>query len=85
MNVNAEVESSRARIVEAADAARRQLERDLHDGAQQHLVLASLTLKRAQAQARGTRAESLVTEAFAQLQRALDELRDLARGIHRRS
>jgi signal transduction histidine kinase len=79
--VNAEVEASRARIVEAADEARRQLERDLHDGAQQRLVLASLTLKRAQAQARGTRAESLVTEAFAQLQLALDELRDLARGI----
>jgi signal transduction histidine kinase len=70
------------RLVEAADEARRQLERDLHDGAQQRLVLASLTLRRAAVQARGTPAEPLVTEAIDQLQQGLAELRDLARGIH---
>jgi signal transduction histidine kinase len=48
----AEIEASRARIVEAADAARRRLERDLHDGAQQQQVVASLTLNRAAARAR---------------------------------
>ena len=50
-----ELRASRARIVEAADAARRRIERDLHDGAQQRLVLVSLTLKRAEARAKGTR------------------------------
>jgi signal transduction histidine kinase len=70
------------RLVEAADAARRQLERDLHDGAQQRLVLASLTLRRAAAHARGTAAEPLVTEAIDHLQQGLAELRELARGIH---
>jgi ketosteroid isomerase-like protein len=48
-----EIEVSRARIVEAADEARRRLELDLHDGAQERLVLAALTLRRAQARARG--------------------------------
>jgi signal transduction histidine kinase len=70
------------RLVEAADEARRQLERDLHDGAQQRLVLASLTLRRAAVEARGTPAEPLVTEAIDQLREGLAELRDLARGIH---
>jgi signal transduction histidine kinase len=71
-----------SRLVEAADAARRQLERDLHDGAQQRLVLASLTLRRAAREARGTPAEPLVAEAFDQLQEGLAELRELARGLH---
>jgi signal transduction histidine kinase len=70
------------RLVEAADEARRQLERDLHDGAQQRLVLASLTLRRAAVEVRGTPAEPLVTEAIDQLRQGLAELRDLARGIH---
>jgi PAS domain S-box-containing protein len=78
----AEIEASRARIVEAGYEARRQLERDLHDGAQQRLVVASLKLKRAALEVRGTRSESLVNEAFDQLQNGLAELRDLARGIH---
>jgi signal transduction histidine kinase len=69
--------------VSAAEVeARRRLERDLHDGAQQRLVLAALTLRRALAQARGTAAERLVTDAFEQLQEGLAELRALARGIH---
>jgi signal transduction histidine kinase len=79
---NAEIDASRARIVAAADEARRRLERDLHDGAQQQLVLATLMLRQAQAQARGTPAERPVADALAQLQRALTELRELARGIH---
>jgi PAS domain S-box-containing protein len=66
-----ELRASRARIVEAADAARRRIERDLHDGAQQRFVLVSLTLKRAEARARDTPAAPL-----------LAELRDLAHGIH---
>jgi signal transduction histidine kinase len=77
-----EIHASRARIVAAADEARRRLERDLHDGAQQRLVLAALTLKQAQARARGTPAEPLVAEAADILQQGLTELRDLARGIH---
>lgn len=79
---SAEIDASRARIVAAADEARRRLERDLHDGAQQQLVSLALTLRQAQAQARGTPAQQAVAEALAQLQEALAELRDLARGIH---
>jgi signal transduction histidine kinase len=71
-----------ARLVAAADEARRRLERDLHDGAQQQLVLAAVTLAQAQAQVRGTPAERTVADALAQLNRAIAELRNLARGIH---
>ncbi|MGZ8632600.1 MAG: PAS domain-containing protein [Solirubrobacteraceae bacterium] len=77
-----ELRASRVRIVEAGDAARRRIERDLHDGAQQRLVLVSLTLKRAEARARGTAAEPLLAEASEQLREGLAELRDLAHGIH---
>lgn len=62
--------------------ARRQLELDLHDGPQERLVLAALTLRRAAAQARGTTAERLVAEALEELQEGLAELRDLGRQIH---
>jgi signal transduction histidine kinase len=79
---DAEIEDPRARIVAAADDARRRLERDLHDGAQQRFVLASLWLGRAAEQVRGTAAEPLVAKAFDQLQQGLAELRDLAHGIH---
>jgi signal transduction histidine kinase len=81
----AEVQASRARIVEAADAERRRVERNLHDGAQQRLVALSLALRRAQAQLPPDAApESTATldEASAQLQVAMAELRELARGIH---
>jgi signal transduction histidine kinase len=78
----APIDAARARTIAAADEARRQLERDLHDGAQQRFVLASLLLKRAAARARGTRAESLLAEALEQVQRGIAELRDLAHGIH---
>jgi PAS domain S-box-containing protein len=77
-----ELRASRVRIVQAADAARKKIERDLHDGAQQRLVLVSLTLKRAEALARGTPAEPSVKEAFDQLREGLAELRELAHGIH---
>jgi signal transduction histidine kinase len=79
---HAEVEASRARIVIAADEARKRLERDLHDGAQQRFVLASFWLKSAAVQAHGTPAEPFVAEAVEQLQHGLAELRDLAHGIH---
>jgi signal transduction histidine kinase len=82
VTTNAEIVASRARITAAADAARRRLERDLHDGAQQQLVSAALTLRQALAQTRGTPAERLVADALEQLRQALAELRDLARGIH---
>jgi len=78
----AELVASRARLVIAADEARRGLERDLHDGAQQRLVQASIWLGRAVAQARGTAAEPFVTEASEALSQGLAALRDLARGLH---
>jgi signal transduction histidine kinase len=62
--------------------ARRRLELDLHEGAQERLTLAALTLRRATAQVRDTAAERLVAEALQQLQEGLAALRDLGRGIH---
>ena len=80
----AELRASRARIVTAGDEERRRLERDLHDGAQQRLLSLGLALQLARAQlgadANGTR--ELLEEADAELRAALDELRELARGIH---
>jgi signal transduction histidine kinase len=75
---------SRARIVKAGDAARRTLERNLHDGAQQRLVSLALTLRLARLQLEKNPAETdhLLTEASDELQSAIDELRELARGIH---
>jgi signal transduction histidine kinase len=78
-----ELRASRARIVEAGDAERRRLERDLHDGAQSRLVALSLLLRRARARA-GDDAElsGLLDQAQSELQTSLGELRELARGIH---
>ena len=75
---------SRARIVKAGDAARRRLERNLHDGAQQRLVSLALTLRLARLQLEKNPAETdhLLIEASEELQCAIDELRELARGIH---
>jgi signal transduction histidine kinase len=73
---------SRVRIVEAADAARRRLERDLHDGAQQQLVALALDLRLLKSRIRGTEAEALVDGLAEKLSVALAELRELARGIH---
>jgi signal transduction histidine kinase len=73
---------SRVRIVEAADAARRRIERDLHDGAQQHLVSLALDLRMLKAQLREAELKGQVDELIEKLAVALDELRELARGIH---
>ena len=71
------------RLVASSDAARRQIERDLHDGAQQRLVSLSVTLNLARKHAEpGSRTETLLTGAMAELSAGLSELRDLARGIH---
>jgi signal transduction histidine kinase len=77
-----ELRISRVRIVEAADAARRRLERDLHDGAQQQLVSLALDLRLLKSRVRGTEAEPLVDSLAERLSVALGELRELARGIH---
>jgi len=76
--------TSRARIVEAGDIERRRLERNLHDGAQQRLVSLALQLRMLRSTLREdpASAESLLTRADAELGRAIDELRELARGIH---
>jgi signal transduction histidine kinase len=76
--------ASRARIVGAADTERRRLERNLHDGAQQRLVALALQLRIVKAKLRTDpdAAEGLLTEADHELGQALDELRELARGIH---
>jgi signal transduction histidine kinase len=76
--------ASRARIVEAADTERRRLERNLHDGAQQRLVSLALQLRIARATLRQDpeTAETMLTAADGELGEALDELRELARGIH---
>jgi signal transduction histidine kinase len=76
--------ASRARIVEAADAERRRLERNLHDGAQQRLVALTLQLRLVESALENDRerARALLADAHAQLDEALEELRELARGIH---
>jgi len=79
-----EVRASRARILEAADRARRDIERNLHDGAQQRLVSVALALRIWLAR-HGDLPESCrepVTEALDELTTGLAELRDLARGLH---
>jgi signal transduction histidine kinase len=79
-----QVRASRARIVEAGDDARRRLERDLHDGAQQRLVTLSLALGMARnlAGASDPQLESLLQSAAKEAREAITELRELARGIH---
>jgi PAS domain S-box-containing protein len=78
-----ELRGSRMRVVEAGDAERRRLERNLHDGAQQRLVSMSLTLRLAEASlGEPARTRKMITEAREELSLALQELRELARGIH---
>ena len=76
--------ASRARIVEAGDAERRRLERNLHDGAQQRLVALAvdLTLIGATLEKDPPAARKTLTVAQDDLQQGIDELRELARGIH---
>jgi len=79
-----ELRASRARIVSAGDEERRRLERDLHDGAQQRLLSLGLALQLARAKVGpdGNGAAELLSEADSELRAALDELRELACGIH---
>jgi signal transduction histidine kinase len=80
-----DLRSSRARIVKAGDEQRRKLERNLHDGAQQRLVSLALTLRlaRRQVESDQTPAAAASLEAAAkELDLALEELRELARGLH---
>jgi signal transduction histidine kinase len=80
----AEVTASRARIVGAADQARRRIERDLHDGAQQRLVSLTLQLRQAQAAVPAELGElnAQLDRAVATANGALGELGEIARGIH---
>jgi signal transduction histidine kinase len=79
------VQESRARIVTAADEERRRIERDLHDGAQQRLVALALELRSAQRQlgdSDDAEVAALLSSTADELQVAVQELRDLAQGIH---
>ncbi|MFF3468303.1 histidine kinase [Streptomyces sp. NPDC002619] len=79
-----EIQAAARRIVTAEDAARRRIERDLHDGAQQRLVTLGLELGALakQAEASGAAMADRVKQARAQLLEATAELRELARGLH---
>ena len=80
---DADMRASRARIVAASDESRRNVERDLHDGAQQYLVLLELKLGLlTKAVADDPQASALASEVRDDLARALAELRDLAHGIY---
>jgi signal transduction histidine kinase len=80
----AELEVSRERVVDAAEAERRRIERDLHDGAQQRLVALAMDLGRAKAKFADDPdgARDLVDQAHAEAKAALTELRNLVRGVH---
>jgi PAS domain S-box-containing protein len=80
----AEVRASRARIVDAADRARREIERNLHDGAQQRFVSATLGLElwRASHRELSDPARSELEEVLTELRAGLAELRELAHGLH---
>jgi signal transduction histidine kinase len=82
--MTAELQRSQARIVNSADAERRRVERDLHDGAQQHLVLLRLKLSQLAETLRRDpeAARALAEELGVDVERALAELRDLAHGIY---
>jgi signal transduction histidine kinase len=77
-----ELRESRLRIVAATDEARRRIERDLHDGAQQQLVALALELRLLKARLKDPEAIPLVDQLSERLDSALAELRELARGIH---
>jgi signal transduction histidine kinase len=79
-----ELRESRARVVAAADAARRKVERDLHDGAQQQLVVVGLKLGMARqlVERDPPAAAAVLAELKGDLDRALAELRDLAHGLY---
>jgi signal transduction histidine kinase len=80
----AELRASRTRVLAAADEARRQIERDLHDGAQQRLVSLTLAVRAAQAEvpAKARHLSDELARVADGLISVLDDLRELARGIH---
>jgi signal transduction histidine kinase len=80
----AQLTASRARIVTAADTARRRIERDLHDGVQQHLVSLTLQARAAQAALPPGAAEAVgqLGHIASELAAVLDEVREIARGVH---
>ena len=80
-----EVRASRARIVQAGDAERRRLERNLHDGAQQRILALSYDIRLAHASAEAdadNRTRLFLEQALAEVQAGLGELRELAHGIY---
>jgi PAS domain S-box-containing protein len=80
----ADLIASRARLVEAGDEQRRRLERNLHDGAQQHLVSVAVKLRvaRTQLETKPEITARLLDEALHELGAGLEELREIARGLH---
>ncbi len=79
-----DLSASRARLVKAGDEQRRKLERNLHDGAQQRLVSLALTIRLARRQLESGQeaAAASLERAAKELELALEELRELARGLH---
>ncbi|MGH3156370.1 MAG: histidine kinase, partial [Streptosporangiaceae bacterium] len=79
-----ELERSRARVVDAAEAERRRIERDLHDGAQQRLVSLAMNLGRAKAKfdSDPQAAKAIIDQAHTDAKKALADLRNLVRGVH---
>jgi signal transduction histidine kinase len=78
----AELVASRARLVTASDEERRRIERDLHDGAQQHLVALALRLRAAAAPSKRGDIRTETADVAAGLMRVIDDLRKISRGIH---
>jgi signal transduction histidine kinase len=78
-----QLQASRLRIVRAGDTERRRLERNLHDGAQQRLTTAVLTLRALEGEVVGDRGlTALVQRTLDELQSAIEDLREIARGLH---
>lgn len=82
-NTREELAASRRRLVEAGDAIRRRLERELHDGAQQHVVALALKLRVAHGRAvPGSEEAAVLADALEDAMEASSELGDIARGLH---
>ncbi|GAB3463375.1 hypothetical protein GCM10027570_50570 [Streptomonospora sediminis] len=85
----AQVQDSRLRMVDAAEAERRRIERDLHDGAQQRLLAVTMTLSRARTKleraSNPDEVRTLVDEARSEAKEVMAELREVARGLHPRA
>ena len=78
----AEVRASRARIVEAGDVERRRIERDLHDGLQQRMVALAMALRAIEGPDTPPSVDRAVRQASTEILEILDDVRELARGIH---